>query len=417
MKNLKIADFSFKEGLNVENDMIKFSQCVDSMRTSEIRDLMSIAMRPDIITFAGGMPNNDLFPVEEIDEIYNGLDDKTKKVGFQYGPTQGYPPLIESLKEYLRGKGLPVDTNEIIITSGSLQAINIITKLFVNPGDTVITENPCFIGGTSAFKSYQANIVSVPLDSDGIIMSELEKAMEGEAKNAKLLYLSPYFHNPAGIVYSKKRKEELLKYLYGKEIILIEDDPYGELYFEDDYKKLTIPMKTIQPEPVPICYVGSFSKILGPGMRLGWLLASPEIINKAQLAKQSMDACSSTFTQVLADQFLRKGKLKPYVERLRIAYARRMKIMNDSLQKNMPQEAKWIVPKGGFYIWISLPQHIDALEILKGSMSRGAIFVIGKTFDPMGVKNNCLRLSFSHTPEDEIEKGVKIIAEALRAQL
>lgn len=417
MKNLKIADSSFEEGLNVENDMIKFSQCVDSMRTSEIRDLMSIAMRPDIITFAGGMPNNDLFPVEEIDEIYNGLDDKTKKVGFQYGPTQGYPPLIESLKEYLRGKGLPVDTNEIIITSGSLQAINIITKLFVNPGDTVITENPCFIGGTSAFKSYQANIVSVPLDSDGIIMSELEKAMEGEAKNAKLLYLSPYFHNPAGIVYSKKRKEELLKYLYGKEIILIEDDPYGELYFEDDYKKLTIPMKTIQPEPVPICYVGSFSKILGPGMRLGWLLASPEIINKAQLAKQSMDACSSTFTQVLADQFLRKGKLKPYIERLRIAYARRMKIMNDSLQKKMPQEAKWIVPKGGFYIWISLPQHIDALEILKGSMSRGAIFVIGKTFDPMGVKNNCLRLSFSHTPEDEIEKGVKIIAEALKAQL
>lgn len=417
MKNLKIADSSFEEGLNVENDMIKFSQCVDSMRTSEIRDLMSIAMRPDIITFAGGMPNNDLFPVEEIDEIYNGLDDKTKKVGFQYGPTQGYPPLIESLKEYLRGKGLPVDTNEIIITSGSLQAINIITKLFVNPGDTVITENPCFIGGTSAFKSYQANIVSVPLDSDGIIMSELEKAMEGEAKNAKLLYLSPYFHNPAGIVYSKKRKEELLKYLYGKEIILIEDDPYGELYFEDDYKELTIPMKTIQPEPVPICYVGSFSKILGPGMRLGWLLASPEIINKAQLAKQSMDACSSTFTQVLADQFLRKGKLKPYVERLRIAYARRMKIMNDSLQKKMPQEAKWIVPKGGFYIWISLPQHIDALEILKESMSRGAIFVIGKTFDPMGVKNNCLRLSFSHTPEDEIEKGVKIIAEALKAQL
>ncbi|MCX6170484.1 MAG: PLP-dependent aminotransferase family protein [Ignavibacteriales bacterium] len=397
--------------------MIKFSQCVDSMRTSEIRDLMSIAMRPDIITFAGGMPNNDLFPVKEIDEIYNGLDDKTKKVGFQYGPTPGYPPLIESLKEYLRGKGLPVDTNELIITAGSLQAINIITKLFVNPGDTVICENPCFIGGTSAFKSYQAHIVSVPLDSDGIIMSELKKAMEGEAKNAKILYLSPYFHNPAGIVYSKKRKEELLKYLEGKEIILIEDDPYGELYFEDEYKELTIPMKTIQPEPVPICYLGSFSKILGPGMRLGWLLASPEIINKAQLAKQSMDACSSTFTQVLADQFLRQGKLQPYVERLRIIYARRMKIMNDSLQKNMPPEATWVVPKGGFYIWISLPQHVDALEILKESMSRGAIFVIGRTFDPMGIKNNCLRLAFSHTPEDEIEKGVKIIAEALKARL
>ncbi len=410
-------DSSFEECLNVENDMIKFSQCVNSMRTSEIRDLMSVAMRPDIISFAGGMPNNDLFPVKEIDEIYNGLDDKTKKIGFQYGPTPGYPPLLESLKEYLRGKNLPVDTNDLIITAGSLQALNIITKLFMNPGDTVITENPCFIGGSAVFKSYQANIVSASLDSDGIVMSELKNLMEGEGKNAKLLYLSPCFHNPAGIVYSKKRKEELLKYLVGKEIILVEDDPYNELYFEDSYKELTVPMKTIQPEPVPICYTGSFSKILGPGMRLGWLLASPEIINKAQLTKQSMDACSSTFTQVLADQFLRQGKLQPYVAGLRITYARRMKIMNDSLIKNMPPEAKWIVPKGGFYIWITLPEHIDTLEILKESMSKGAIFVIGKTFDPKGVKNNCLRLSFSNTPENEIERGVIIIAEALKARL
>ncbi len=398
-------------------NMVDFSKCVSEMRTSEIRDLMSVAIRPDIITFAGGMPNNDLFPVKEIDEIYNGLDDSVKKEGFQYGPTPGYPPLIESLREYLRSKNLPVDTNDILITAGSLQAINIIAKLFINPGDKVITENPCFIGGTSAFKSYQADITGVPLDADGIIMEELKRAMENEAKGAKILYLSPYFHNPAGIIYSRQRKEQLLAYLKGKEIILIEDDPYGELYFNPEDEALTVPMKTIQPEPVPICYTGSFSKILGPGMRLGWLLASPEIINKAQLAKQSMDACSSTFTQVLADQFLRQGKMKPYVERLRKIYARRMKIMNDSLLKNMPPEAKWVVPKGGFYIWITLPENIDAKEILKESMARGAIFVIGKTFDPLGKKNNTLRLAFSHTPENEIERGVKIIAEALKARL
>jgi DNA-binding transcriptional MocR family regulator len=378
---------------------------------------MSVAMRPDIITFAGGMPNNNLFPVSEITEIFNELDEDTKKIGFQYGPTPGYPPLLESLKEYLRSKNLPVDSNDLIITAGSLQAINIIAKLFVNPGDTVITENPCFIGGTSAFKSYQANLVGIPLDSDGLLIDELKRAMENEAKGAKILYLSPYFHNPAGIVYSKKRKEELLDYLKGKDIILIEDDPYGELYFNESDKELTVPMKSIQPEPVPICYTGSFSKILGPGMRLGWLLASPKIIDKAQLAKQSMDACSSTFTQVLADKFLRKGKLQPYVKNLRSIYARRMKIMNDSLVKNMPPEAQWVVPKGGFYIWITLPENIDALDILKESMSRGAIFVIGKTFDPLGVKKNCLRLSFSHTPEDEIDRGVKIIADALKARL
>ena len=397
--------------------MIQYSKCVSALRTSEIRDLMSVAMRPDIISFAGGMPNNDLFPVKEIDEIYNGLDDKIKKAGFQYGPTPGYPPLLESLKEYLRSKNLPVDTNDLIITTGSLQAMNIIMKLFLDPGDTIITEMPCFIGGITTAKAHQANIISIPMDSEGIILSELKKVMEGEGKKAKILYLSPYFHNPAGVVYSRQRKSELLKYLEGKEIILIEDDPYGELYFDDNTKELTVPMKTIQPEPVPICYIGSFSKILGPGMRLGYLLASPEIVNKAQLTKQSMDACSPTFTQVLADQFLRQGKLQPYVAGLRKAYARRMNIMNESLKANMPREAEWVIPKGGFYIWITLPEHVDSTGILKESMSRGAIFVIGKTFDPEGVKNNCLRLSFSNTPENEIERGVKIIAEALKARL
>ncbi|HOI28191.1 MAG TPA: PLP-dependent aminotransferase family protein [Melioribacteraceae bacterium] len=396
--------------------MISFSKCVQEMRTSEIRDLMSVATRPDIISFAGGMPNNDLFPVKEIDEIYNTLSDRDKKTGFQYGPTPGYPPLIESVKEYLRSKNLPVDTNELMITSGSLQAINIVAKLFIDPGESVVTENPCFIGGTSAFKSYQANIESVDLDADGLLIDQLKEKFSS-GKNPRLVYLSPYFHNPAGIVYSEKRKVELLEFLSGKETVLIEDDPYNELYFDEKSKSLTIPMKTIQPEPVPNCYIGSFSKILGPGMRLGWLLASPEIISKAQLAKQSIDACSSTFTQVLADQFLRQGKLKTYVENLRVIYKRRMNIMNDALKSNMPPEVKWVEPLGGFYIWVQLPDGVDSLDIMRESASRGAIFVIGKTFDPHGVKNNCFRLAFSHTPEDLIEKGVKIVAEAVKHKL
>jgi DNA-binding transcriptional MocR family regulator len=363
------------------------------------------------------MPNNDLFPVQEIDDIYNNLSDREKKIGFQYGPTSGYPPLIESVKEYLRTKNLPVDTNELMITAGSLQAINIVAKLYVNPGETVVTENPCFIGGTSAFKSYQADIASVEMDENGMIMEQLKSRFADKTKIPRLIYTSPYFHNPAGIVYSEKRKAELLSFLEDKDCVLIEDDPYNELYFDEESKKLTVSMKTIQPEPVPICYIGSFSKILGPGMRLGWLLAQPEIIAKAQLAKQSIDACSSTFTQVLANQFLRQGKLKSYVEKLRVIYARRMKIMNDSLKKNMPPEIKWVEPRGGFYIWVQLPEKIDALDIMKESASKGAIFVIGRTFDPHGIKNNCFRLAFSHTPEDQIDNGVKIIAEAVKSKL
>ena len=397
--------------------MVQFSNCVQEMRTSEIRDLMKLATDPNIISFAGGMPNNDLFPVREIDDIYITMDSELKKTGFQYGPTPGYPPLIDSVKEYLRKKGLPVDTNDLIITSGSLQAINIITKLFINPGDTVITEEPCFIGGTSAFKSYQANIAGIPLDANGIIIDKLEETYEKVKHNAKMLYLSPYFHNPAGIIYSKERKEAVMKFLEEKQLILLEDDPYNELYFDEKDTDLLTPMKTIQPEKFPICYVGSFSKILGPGFRLGWLLASPEIINKAQLAKQSIDACSSTFTQVIADQFLRLGKLETYVASLREIYFRRMNIMNDALKEFMPPEAKWIVPKGGFYIWVTLPEHIDTIDILKEAIPRGAVFVVGKTFDPQGIRNNSFRLAFSHTPEDKIAEGVKIIAEAVKSKL
>lgn len=394
--------------------MVQFSQSVQEMRTSEIRDLMKLATDPNIISFAGGMPNNDLFPIQEIDQIYNSMDDKLKKIGFQYGPTSGYPPLLESLKEYLGKKGLPVEENELIITTGSLQAINIITKLFINPGETVITEDPCFIGGTSAFKSYQADIESVPLDADGIIMEKLEGAYQKVKHNAKMLYLSPYFHNPAGIVYSKERKEQLMNFMMDKNLVMIEDDPYSELYFDEADKDLLTPMMNIKQDKFPICYTGSFSKILGPGMRLGWLLASPEIIDKAQLAKQSIDACSSTFTQVIADQFLRQGKLETYVAGLRDIYKRRMNIMNDAMNEHMPEEAKWVVPKGGFYIWITLPENIDTIDILKIAIPKGAVFVIGKTFDPKGVKNNCFRLAYSHTPEDKLAEGVKIVAEAVK---
>ena len=394
--------------------MVQFSKCVQEMRTSEIRDLMKLATDPNIISFAGGMPNNDLFPIAEVDEIYNTMGDELKKVGFQYGPTPGYPPLIESLKIYLKKKGLPVDTNELIITTGSLQAINIVTKLFCDPGDTVLTEDPCFIGGTSAFKSYQANIASVPMDADGIIMEELERKYEEVKDNAKMLYLSPYFHNPAGIVYSKERKKDVMNFLKGKDLVLMEDDPYGELYFDEKDVELLRPMKADETGEFPICYTGSFSKIFGPGIRLGWLLANPEIINKAQLAKQSIDACSSTLNQVIADQFMRAGKLEPYVANLRKIYARRMNIMLNAMNDFMPETAKWVVPKGGFYIWITLPEHVDTLEILKESIPQGAVFVIGKTFDPHGKKNNSFRLAFSHTPEDQIAKGVEIIAKAVR---
>jgi len=397
--------------------MVDFSKSVAGMRSSEIRDLMSSATDPNMISFAGGMPNNDLFPVEEVNKLYNELPANLKKVGFQYGPTPGYPPLLESVRKYLKENGMPVEKNEILITAGSMQAISIAASIYLDPGDIVITEMPCFVGAIAAFKAQQANIIAVPLDKDGIILEELDKVFKTADRKPKLLYLSPYFHNPAGIIYSKERKAALLEYLKDKDIVLIEDDPYSELYFYEEDKKLLVPMKNMEPEGVPIMYTGTFSKILGPGMRLGWLLAPKEIYQKCEVMKQSIDACSSTFTQVIADAYVRNGLLKPYVAKMRGIYKRRMEITLEALNKYMPEGVTWVKPRGGFYVWVQLPNSLDATEVLKKSIINGALFVVGKTFDPEGKKNDCLRLSFSYPTEEQLDKGVKIIADAIKATM
>lgn len=394
--------------------MYSFSKSVSALRSSEIRDLMKLATHPDIISFAGGMPNNDLFPVAQIDEIYNTMDVSRKKMGFQYAPTAGYPPLLEALQGYLRSKGLPVDSNELMITTGSMQAINILTQEFVDPGDTVVCENPSFIGGISVFKSYQANILSVPLKSDGIDLEKLEAVLDSREHKPKMLYLIPNFHNPAGIIYSRENKEALFDLLKGRDIIVIEDDAYGDLYFDEAIKPLTRPMKNDETDEVNICYTGSFSKILGPGFRLGWLLVNPEIYKKCELLKQAMDACSPNFTQVLATEFLEREFLKPYLSKLRKEYRERRDIMEESLHKHMPSDVQWIKPEGGFYYWLSLPSVLDATDIMTRSIEDGAVFVSGKTFDPHGVKNDRIRLSFSNMKHEEIDEGIRIIANAIQ---
>ncbi|HEX2958305.1 MAG TPA: PLP-dependent aminotransferase family protein [Chitinispirillaceae bacterium] len=384
------------------------------MRSSEIRRLMKLAADPSIISFSGGMPANSLFPTDVVDELYNDLPLSLKQVALQYGPTPGYPPLLESLKQYLQSRGISAENQDLIITTGAQQALNLVSKVFLNPGDYVITEYPAFIGGIAAFKSYEANLVGIPLDNEGIDLKKLRQALDSLGDKVKLLYISPYFHNPAGIVYSKKRKEDLLKLLTGRNICMIEDDPYGELYFRPEDKELTVPMKAAGKETVPICYIGTFAKILGPGLRLGYVLGPKEIVEKCELAKQSMDACTSTMNQVLADQYLRKGKLKPYLDFLRPVYARRAQIMLSALEKYMPKEVIWTKPQGGFYVWVTMPETMDASAVFAETIKHGAAFVIGSAFDPEGTRNNSFRLAFSHTPEERIDEGIKIIADAIR---
>ncbi|ABB22954.1 PLP-dependent aminotransferase family protein [Pelodictyon luteolum] len=393
--------------------MATFSKSVSALRSSAIRDLMSLASRPDIISFAGGMPANDLFPVKEVEELFMQLDDKTKRAAFQYGPTEGLPMLQESLTGWLEEKGLPVKSNRLLITTGSQQALNLLAKAFIDPGDRVLTEYPCFIGAIAAFRAAGADVRSIPLDSEGIDIRTLREETQ-RTPAPKFLYATPYFHNPAGILYSEKRKLELIKLLQGTAIPLIEDDAYGDLWFHEEDRARLMPIKAINPDGVDVCYTGSFSKILGPGLRLGWLLAPEPIYEKCELLKQSADACSPSFTQVIADAAIRSGMMGGYVETVRKAYLERAALMTAALRQHLPDYVGWSEPRGGFYIWLTLPEEINAADVLKKAIEAGAVFVTGSTFDPEGTRMNAMRLSYCNNSPEEIERGIPLIAKAIR---
>ncbi len=397
--------------------MPTFSNAVKNLRSSEIRDLMSLANKPDMILFSGGMPDNDLFPLNEIDTIYNNLSSQEKKIAMQYGPTCGLPQLIESLTVFLENKGLPVAENKILITTGSLQAINILAKVFINPGDTIIVENPCFIGAISAFNSYEANIVSVPLTDTGIDIDQLEVTLKSLKQKPKFIYLTPNFHNPAGTLYTAETKQRLIELLDGAGIPIIEDDVYSDLYFSEDDKEDLKSIKEINPTGIDVCYTGSFSKIIGPGLRLGWMLVPNAIYEKCELIKQTVDACSPSFTQVIANKFLQAGVADKYIEKVRVEYKKRAEAMIDGLNQHLPSEVTFTAPRGGFYIWLQLPKDIDSTDILKIAIDKGVVFVSGKTFDPHGETNNFMRLSYCNTSIDKINNGIPLVASAIREVL
>ena len=393
--------------------MHNFSNSVKNLRSSEIRDLMSLANKPNMILFSGGMPDNDLFPLDEIDAIYNELTPQEKKIAMQYGPTNGLPQLLQSLTVFLENKGLPVSENKIMITTGSLQAINILAKAFIDPGDNIIVENPCFIGAISAFNSYEANIVSVPLTENGIAVDQLESLLKDLKQKPKFIYLTPNFHNPAGTLYTAKTKQKLIELLDGAGIPIIEDDVYSDLYFNEEDRDDLKTFKEINPKGIDVCYTGSFSKIIGPGLRLGWMLVPDAIYEKCELIKQTIDACSPSFTQIIADKFLQSGYADEYIEKVRVEYKKRAEAMIDALNKHLPAEVTFTAPRGGFYIWLQLPEGIDSTDILMKAIDKGVVFVSGKTFDPHGKANNNIRLSYCNTSVEKINKGIPLVASAI----
>jgi len=397
--------------------MTIFSQIAVNSSDDEIRKFLKLLASPSIISFAGGIPNNDFFPTDAVDAIYGGLSSQQKKEAFQYCPTRGYPALIETLKRHLAESGLPMQGNELMITTGAIQALDHVARVLVDPGETVVTENPAFVGGLAAFRAYGAELRGVELDDEGMIIDQLTQVLAQAPSTVKMLYINPHFQNPGGVLWSPARKRELIRFLAGKGLMILEDDPYRDLYFDEEAKADTVPIKALAGIDQPACYVGSFSKIFGPGMRLGYLLGPSEVVDRCELAKQTTDACSSAFTQVLANQYLSQGYLPTFLASVRGAYKERAEAMLAGLEDLSAEGVRWSKPRGGFFIWVTLPDQVDASQLLVTCVRKGAAFVPGKAFDPQGRRRNCMRLAYSNVSQEQIERGMAIVREAIREHL
>lgn len=394
---------------------MKFSKNVGCFRPSPIRSMMKAVANPNVISFAGGMPGEELFPVDDLKEMIAEMPRKQMDTALQYGATDGLPVFTKFLAEKMQERGFDMTKNRIIVTTGSTQVMNIVSKLFLDNGDTMLTEDPVFCGSAGAFCSYGANIVGVKLDDEGIIISELEKALE---KNPKFIYTTPTFHNPAGLAMSRKRREQFLEVMAKHpDVVILEDDAYGQLYYDEEVKNDIQPMKTYAKNENQIIYCSSFSKIFSPGMRIGWMVIPNEMYEVAEIAKQSMDACTPCLSQMLAYEFWKSGRMDRYIAMLRAEYKKRRDAMVECINKYCPAGTTFVTPRGGFFLWAKLPDCIDIDKLFDVCSQRGVVFVKGIAFSATYENNQHVRLSFSNTNPETIEKGIKLMAEEMNKMM
>ncbi|HID61344.1 MAG TPA: PLP-dependent aminotransferase family protein, partial [Anaerolineae bacterium] len=335
----------------------RFAERTHSMMSSVIRDLLKLALQPDVISFAGGMPAAELFPIREFEEACRHVLTHNGTRALQYGTTEGYPPLREYLVEKMKVLGVAAEPDNVLIINGSQQALDFIGKVFIDPGDLVLTEGPTYLGAIQAWRAYQARFVTVPLDGDGIRTDKLEEALQRHP--VKFIYVLPNFHNPAGVTMSLERRLQLVELAAKYGIFIVEDDPYCKLRFEGE--DIT-PLVALHKENV--LYLSTFSKTLSPGIRLGWIVAPSKIIAKLVQAKQGSDLHTSTFVQMVANDICQRGILRSHVKRIRQVYKKRRNAMLAAMEKYFPSGVTWTRPKGGLFLWVQLPAHVDASEFL-----------------------------------------------------
>jgi 2-aminoadipate transaminase len=389
------------------------------LRRSEIREILKHTLIPEVISLAGGLPYPGLFPIEELKDIVATVLDREGGQALQYGPTEGDPRLIDFLVQWMREhEGAEIDHSYFLICSGAQQALDLIGRVFIDPGDPIIVGLPTYLGAIQAFKSYRANLIGVPVDKQGMDVERVEEILKefaGKGLKVKFIYIVPDFQNPTGVTLSMERREKLLGLCYEYDTVTVDDSPYRDLRYEGE----RLPMVGPMDKRGYAFSVHTFSKIFAPGPRLGWIVANPAIMDKLVMAKQPADLCTSSFSQAILFEFLNRGLLKPHIDKTVEYYRKKQKAMLQALDKYMPKDAgiDWTHPEGGLFLWICLPEHLDADALFPRAIEKKIVYVMGSAFHFDRSGKNSLRLNFSYPSEEEIDEGIKRLADLFKEEL
>jgi 2-aminoadipate transaminase len=394
-----------------------FAQRTRVMRSSAMRDLMAITARPEVISLAGGLPDTSTFPPETFAAQMTRIAQESSAEALQYGPTEGFEGTKEAIRQVMEAEGMSPDTDDIIVTTGGQQALDLIAKTLVDPGDIVICEAPTYPGAVPVFCSYEAETHQIPMDDEGMRIDELESLLDrldADGRKPKFVYSVPSFQNPAGVTLSLERRRRLVELARSREILVVEDNPYGLLRYEGDPQP---PLYQLDGGDYVI-YVGTFSKILSPGIRLGWAVAPPPVMEKIALGKQATDLCTSTLTQYFALEYFAGDSWRAYVDSLCLIYRARRDAMLEALERHFPPQATWTRPGGGLFVWATLPDYIDTSDLLAKALRENVAFVPGAAAYVDGRQGtSSMRLNFSGSDEDQIREGIRRIGAVVGEQV
>lgn len=387
---------------------MKFADRMEGIKASEIRELLKLTVRPEIISFAGGLPAPELFPIEEMKVVTLKVLEEAGRQALQYSPTEGFGPLREKIASRMSKVGVPAQADEILITTGSQQGLDFAGKIFLNPGDYVVCESPSYLGAINAFKAYQCQFIEVETDDDGMLIEDLEMKLATH-DNIKMIYVIPDFQNPTGRTWSLERRKGLLEAAKKYDLPVVEDNPYGELRFEGEM----LPSVKSLDSDGRVIFLGTFSKTFCPGLRVGWVCAKEDILNKFITVKQGADLQSNAMSQREISTFMDLYDLDAHIEKIKEVYRRRRTLMIDTMKTYFPEEVKFTYPNGGLFTWAVMPPELNARDVMLKAIEKNVAFVPGGSFFPNGGQENTMRLNYSNMPDDLIIEGIKRLGEVL----